>query len=239
MAPQLGPLYCRTVCSAFITVFLSGVTVPCSLDQIPKVMRHALTNTSHTSLPASECAIGRYNFTLKASSICHLLTVHSDGGLTHLMLGNERTSSRTRIDSLIGLCSKSSHQPDWREDGAVVLACDREYGWRLHFTEKYIQGQSAVVYCMKKEYTRIRYRINWGTVHTAVMTACNIYSNLSQTLQSLCTHTWLHDKWTLTSQSGNNWNRQFCHSYIPPKCCTPEVHLCNSCNWWVQIVVNY
>ena len=136
--------------------------MPPSNIQERKFMSISLTNRSHTSLFASEVTTtNSRDYTLETGCLCHLLTVNSEGGLTNHptrkepSLGNERSTSFIRTDSSIRHCSKSSHQPAWKEGGAVVLACHTKHGsdwdW-LFLTEGHILRITGVSY-MEKMYT--------------------------------------------------------------------------------------
>ena len=113
----------------------------------------SLTNSSHTSLIASEVTTANsWDYTLETGCRCHLLTVNSEGRLTNPTrkgptLGYERSTSHTRTDSLIRHWSKSSHQPGWKDDGAVVLTCHSEHGWDwLVLTEGHILRITGISY---------------------------------------------------------------------------------------------
>ena len=113
----------------------------------------SLTNSSHTSLIASEVTTTKSrDYTLETGCRCHLLTVNSEGRLTNPTrkgptLGNEGSTSHTRTDSSIRHWSKSSHQPGWKDDGAVVLTCHSEHGWDwLVLTDGQILGIKGVSY---------------------------------------------------------------------------------------------
>ena len=113
-----------------------------------------LTNSSHTSLIASEdTTTNSRDWTLETGCRCHLLTVNSEGRLTNPnsylpTLGNERSTSHTTTDdSWIRHWSKSSHLPVWNDDGAVVLTCHIEHGWDwLVVTEGHTLGITGVSY---------------------------------------------------------------------------------------------
>ena len=115
----------------------------------------SLTNSSHTSLSASDVTTtNSWDCTLETGCRCHLLTVNSKSisGLTNPTrkgpaLGNERSTSHMRTDSLIRHWSMSSHQPVWRDNGAVVLTCHSEHGWEwLVLTEGHILRITGVSY---------------------------------------------------------------------------------------------
>ena len=114
----------------------------------------SLTSSSHTSLFASDVTTtNSRDYTLETGCRCHLLTVvNSESGLTNPTrksptLGNERSTSHSRTDILIRNWSKSSHQPGWKDNAAVVLTCHSEHGWDcLVLTEEHIPRITGVSY---------------------------------------------------------------------------------------------
>ena len=117
----------------------------------------SLTYSPHTSLFASKHSTASCNFTLKTCSLPHIRTGHIEGGHSHpklpydLSLGKEGRHRLSRSNSQICHCSQSSHQPDRKEESAIVLACHTECCWEWFiFTEWYILGQCAVVSYMER-----------------------------------------------------------------------------------------
>ena len=129
-----------------------GPQIPLSNMKEGNSMSISLTNSSHTSLFASEITTKSRDYTLETGCRCHLLTVNSEGRLTNLTrngptLENERSTSHIRTDSSIRHRSKSSHQPVWKERGVVVATCHSEHGWDwLVLTEGQILRITGVTY---------------------------------------------------------------------------------------------